>query len=133
MTPIAALLAFILTSSSLHNYAVATRKTEANWQHTSRNLRNIENTLEPDDPARNGKDYWERLVGTPSRLAHATVKEGVLPASKFSMETFDALPFQVIRLQTGLWAVVPGIKRSNNAESSGPGVQNDQCEITHSC
>lgn len=49
-----------------------------------------------DDSLRNGKDFWERLVGTPSRLALSTKKEGVLPVSKYSMDSFEVEHFQVM-------------------------------------
>ncbi|GLI71240.1 hypothetical protein VaNZ11_016361 [Volvox africanus] len=62
--------------------------------HRSLIANSVTGELSADDPARNGKDYWERLVGTPSRLARLVKKEGILPASKYSMETFDLLPFQ---------------------------------------
>ncbi|KAG2426197.1 hypothetical protein HXX76_013178 [Chlamydomonas incerta] len=39
-------------------------------------------------------DYYDQLVSAPSKLARQTKKEGVLPQSKYSLESFDVLPFQ---------------------------------------
>ena len=55
-------------------------------------------------------DYYDKLVSTPSKLARQTKKEGVLPQSKYSMENFDVLPFQVRAYvkcgDVGVWARV---------------------------
>ncbi|GFR49715.1 hypothetical protein Agub_g11869 [Astrephomene gubernaculifera] len=40
------------------------------------------------------KDYWERLVGTPSKLSLTTKKKGVLPTWKYNLRKFDVVPFQ---------------------------------------
>ncbi|PNH06912.1 hypothetical protein TSOC_006670 [Tetrabaena socialis] len=44
-------------------------------------------------------DYWERLVGTPSKLALASEKKGVLPQWKYSKRQFSVLPFQMTSIK----------------------------------
>ncbi|KAG2497507.1 hypothetical protein HYH03_004659 [Edaphochlamys debaryana] len=53
-------------------------------------------------------DYFEELVGTPSKLALKTKKSGVLPQAKYSMDKFDILPFQNWLRDHGMMAAASG-------------------------